>query len=78
MIFKRHAGLRPGLDFAGMDDAAISPARLHAPLPVWRSTSIDIVTGFAQIPGRGRADRTRTQNNCRHCLPLMSICPVYS
>ena len=27
---RRHAGLRPGLDLAGMDDAAISPARFHA------------------------------------------------
>ncbi len=71
----RHAGLGPGLDLAGMDDAAVSPAGFHgrAGLAVEQH---HLVTGFPEIPGRGRAHRTRAENNCGHGSPFPSASTV--
>ena len=71
----RHAGLGPGLDLAGVDDATVSPAGFHGGLAL-AFDQHDVVTGFPEIPGRGRADRARAENNCGHRLPSLSASPL--
>ena len=59
-IFSRHAGLRPGLDLARMDDAAIAPARLHA----GRGLTLDdlhIASEFRKIISRRGSDHSGTR-----------------
>ena len=61
----RHAGLRPRLDLAGMDDAAIAPAGLHA----GRRLALDhhdVVAGLGEVPGGGGADGAGAQDDRGH------------
>src|SRR5579871_1960487 len=63
-----HARLGPGLDLAGMDDAAVSPAGFHGRFRLALDQHY-VVAGFPEIPGRGRADHARAENHRLHRLP---------
>src|SRR5581483_885682 len=71
----RHPRLRPGLDLARMDDAAIAPARLHRRLALAFDQD-DVVAGFLQIPRGRRPNDARAENHRGHhrpqCLPYAS------
>src|SRR5215469_8416697 len=62
-----HAGLRPWLDLAGMDDAAIAPARLHARFSLTLNQH-HVMAGFSQIPGSRGANGASAQNHDSHGL----------
>jgi hypothetical protein len=63
--FPGHAGLRPRFDFAGMDDAAIAPARLHAGFRL-AFDHFGIVASFLGIPSRGCAGGAGAKNHDGH------------
>jgi hypothetical protein len=66
---ERHTRLRPGIDLAGMDDAAIAPTCLQ-PGPRLAVDHLDLVAGPGEVPSGCNAYHAGTQHDrCHLCAP---------